>query len=72
MTIYKMTRITFGATCSPCSEQCVKDENANKYSNIYPRAVESVIHNHNVDNLSHCYNIECEAFVVAKQIYCIH
>lgn len=70
--VYKMTRMTFGATCSPCSAHFIKDENAKKYSDIYPRAVEAIIRNHYVDNLLESFETIEEALKISQQIYNIH
>ena len=39
---YVMEVMTFGAACSPCSAQFVKNKNALESENQYPRAVKSI------------------------------
>lgn len=44
--IYLMDVATFGSTCSPASAQFVKNQNAEAFVNIFPRAVEGIVDNH--------------------------
>lgn len=53
-----MTRMTFGANCSPCSANYVKNENAKRFGDTYPRAVQAIIQNHYVDDLLDCFDDE--------------
>lgn len=43
--IYLMDVATFGSTCSPASAQFVKNQNAEAFVNIFPRAVEGIVDN---------------------------
>lgn len=70
--IYKMTRMTFGASCSPCSATYVLRENANQFSVQHPRAVESIRENHYVDDLLDSFDSEDEALEISRQIHFIH
>ncbi|XP_074036589.1 uncharacterized protein [Leptinotarsa decemlineata] len=69
---YIMRVLTFGATCSPSCAQFVKNTNARKFSSDYPRAVESVIKNHYVDDLLDSMDDEKSAIEIAKQVAYIH
>lgn len=48
---YAVNVLTFGATCSPSTAQFVKNLNAMEFNKEYPRAVESIIKNHYIDDL---------------------
>ena len=67
-----MTVMTFGATCSPSNAQYVKNMNAKKYIREYPRAVESILNNHYVDDLLDCADTQEDAISIAQQVTIIH
>lgn len=48
--VYEMAVMTFGAACSPCIAQYVKEKNALEYRDRFPRAVESILDHHYVDD----------------------
>lgn len=69
---YVMQVMTFGATCSPSSAQYVKNTNAHRYANEYPRAVESIIKHHYVDDLLDSVDSVKEAIDLVKDVTRIH
>ncbi|XP_075162836.1 uncharacterized protein LOC142235466 [Haematobia irritans] len=69
---YVMQRMIFGATCSPCTAQYVKNTNAAEFSEMFPRASYSVINNHYVDDYVDCFETNEEAIRVVQNIKHIH
>lgn len=72
LSTYVMQVMTFGSACSPSSAQYVKNLNAKDFQNQYPRAVESIIKNHYVDDLLDSVDTEAEAIRLAKEVRQIH
>lgn len=70
--VYRMKVMTFGATCSTSSAQFVKNYNASQYSDTYPRAVQSIINRHYVDDLLDSFENKNDAIETAKNISFIH
>lgn len=63
---------TFGAACSPCSAQYVKNRNAEEHSSEYPEAAEAIIHKHHVDDyLDSADNVEA-AVKIATEVRHVH
>lgn len=48
--IFVMKVMTFGATCSPVLAQHIKNFNDEKYKDSYPKAYNSILKNHYVDD----------------------
>ncbi|XP_017484227.1 PREDICTED: uncharacterized protein LOC108372923 [Rhagoletis zephyria] len=69
---YSMRLMTFGATCSPCAAQFVKNKNALEFSEEFPDAVNAILNNHYVDDFVHSFADEEEAVRIANQVRCIH
>ncbi|XP_035901806.1 uncharacterized protein LOC118507435 [Anopheles stephensi] len=69
---YVMLRMTFGAACSPCTAQYVKNENAELYQSRYPRAVQCIKEEHYVDDMLTSLETEAEAVDLAHQVSHIH
>lgn len=69
---YVMEVMTFGATCSPSSAQFVKNSNAMRFQQQFPRAVESIVQHHYVDDLLDSVETVDEAVKLAKEIRYIH
>ena len=65
---YAMVAMPFGLACSPCIAQWIKNENAQQYIEIYPRAVEAIKNRHYVDDLLDSFETQEEAVKVCKQI----
>ncbi|XP_040172707.1 uncharacterized protein LOC120905736 [Anopheles arabiensis] len=64
---FVMLRMTFGAACSPSTAQFVKNENAEKYRSLYPRAVRCIHEEHYVDDMLTSVETEPEAIELAYQ-----
>jgi hypothetical protein len=69
---YVLNVMSFGAACSPCSAQWIKNHNAYKYQKQYPRAVTSITENHYVDDMFDSFEDEEEAVETAKTVIWIH
>ncbi|XP_036341135.1 uncharacterized protein LOC118750530 [Rhagoletis pomonella] len=69
---YSMRVMTFGATCSPCAAQFVKNKNALEFSEEFPDAVNAILNNHYVDDFVHSFADEEESVRIANQVRCIH
>ncbi|XP_036327403.1 uncharacterized protein LOC118740011 [Rhagoletis pomonella] len=70
--IYEMQVMTFGAACSPCAAQFVKMLNAQEYADRFPRAVESIVKYHYVDDFVDSFESVEQAVSIAKQVSKIH
>ncbi|XP_055604258.1 uncharacterized protein LOC129752511 [Uranotaenia lowii] len=70
--IYVMDVATFGATCSPCSAQYVKNRNAEEYAPNYPEASAAIIDNHYVDDYYDSVDSSEEAIERIAQVRLIH
>ncbi|XP_055631971.1 uncharacterized protein LOC129771880 [Toxorhynchites rutilus septentrionalis] len=70
--IFIMDVATFGATCSPCIAQFVKNENARAYIESYPRAVQGIIENHYVDDFLDSTDTIQEAIQLVQEVKNIH
>jgi hypothetical protein len=69
--IYKMTVMPFGARCSPSCAKYIKNLNAKKFEERFPRAV-AILERHYVDDLLDSVNTKDEAIELTKQIKYIH
>ncbi|XP_062714236.1 uncharacterized protein LOC134291009 [Aedes albopictus] len=70
--VYIMDVATFGATCSPCSAQFVKNRNAEEHSSEYPEAAEAIVRKHYVDDyLDSADNVEA-AVKIALDVKHVH
>ncbi|XP_036334502.1 uncharacterized protein LOC118745072 [Rhagoletis pomonella] len=67
-----MSVMTFGATCSPCSAQFVKNKNAEEFQAAFPNAVKAIIDNHYVDDFEHCFSTPEEAVQTTNEVRWIH
>lgn len=65
---YIMNVMIFGATCSPCSAQYVKNLNALEFEDEHPRAVEGIIKRFYVDDYMDSFATEEEAIQVTSQV----
>ncbi|XP_058456603.1 uncharacterized protein LOC131434000 [Malaya genurostris] len=66
--IYLMDVVTFGSTCSPASEQYIKNLNAMEHSEKFPRAVQGIIDSHYVDDYLDSFSSEEEAKQIAEEV----
>lgn len=69
---YVMQVMTFGASCSPCSAHFVKNINAEKFMEKYPKASQAIIDSHYVDDYIDSADTIDEAIQVAKEVKFIH
>ncbi|XP_055527534.1 uncharacterized protein LOC129720124 [Wyeomyia smithii] len=69
---YVMQVATFGATCSPCSAQYVKNVNANEFIDRHPKAVKAITENHYVDDYLDSFKTVQEAIQVGSEVKMIH
>ncbi|XP_062552012.1 uncharacterized protein LOC134217262 [Armigeres subalbatus] len=70
--IYLMDVATFGAACSPCSAQFVKNLNAAEHAESFPAAVDAILRKHYVDDyLDSADNVD-EAVKLALEIKHVH
>ncbi|XP_017468636.1 PREDICTED: uncharacterized protein LOC108360729 [Rhagoletis zephyria] len=70
--VFVMTVMTFGATCSPSSAQYVKNLNAEEFRSSHPRAVECIVDNHYVDDMLDSVDTEEEAIRLARDVSFVH
>ncbi|XP_062541148.1 uncharacterized protein LOC134209180 [Armigeres subalbatus] len=70
--VFLMNVATFGSTCSPASAQFIKNKNAMEFAQEYPRAVQSIIKNHYVDDLLESFEDAEEAAKVMQEVQMIH
>ncbi|XP_055604350.1 uncharacterized protein LOC129752600 [Uranotaenia lowii] len=69
---FVMDVATFGATCSPCSAQHIKNHNAREFADRYPEASAAVIYNHYVDDYFDSTNTVEQAVQRATEVKYIH
>ncbi|XP_058447516.1 uncharacterized protein LOC131427935 [Malaya genurostris] len=70
--VYALKVMAFGATCSPSSAQFVKNQNAQRFIDRFPRAVEAIMEEHYVDDMLSSVETEDEAIKLAKDVQLIH
>ncbi|XP_055522480.1 uncharacterized protein LOC129716671 [Wyeomyia smithii] len=70
--VYIMKVMTFGATCSPSCAQFVKNTNAARFQQQFPRAVACIQKDHYVDDLLTSEENEDEAIQLASDVRFIH
>ncbi|XP_062708042.1 uncharacterized protein LOC115258210 isoform X2 [Aedes albopictus] len=70
--IYVMDVVIFGASCSPCLAQFVKNLNAQEHLQDYPAAADAIIRKHYVDDYFDSVDTEDEAIVRAKEVRKVH
>lgn len=70
--IYVMDVATFGATCSPCQAQYVKNQNANDLADRYPTAAEAIIKAHYVDDYLDSTDTVDEAVQLLSDVKYVH
>ncbi|XP_062714134.1 uncharacterized protein LOC134290921 [Aedes albopictus] len=70
--IFVMDVATFGATCSPCSAQFVKNTNAQNYASQFPRAADAIVNAHYVDDYLDSVDTIDEAVKLVKDVKFVH
>lgn len=69
---YVMKVMTFGACCSPSTAQFVKNQNAERFQEHHPAAVEAIIKKHYVDDMLASEETEEAAIELAKSVRYVH
>ncbi|XP_061506858.1 uncharacterized protein LOC133392122 [Anopheles gambiae] len=72
LAVYTMTVLTFGACCSPCTAQFVKNRNAERFQTTHPKAYEAIVHSHYVDDLLVSVETESEALQLINDVKTVH
>lgn len=67
-----MQVMTYGSTYSPSCKQAVKNFNASKFSDKYPKAAMAIVEQHYVDDYLDSFDTEQEASQISKQVIEIH
>lgn len=70
--IYVMQVMTFGACCSPCCAQYVKNINAERHAAEFPKAAEVIQKKHYVDDMLVSLETEEEAVKIARDVKYVH
>ncbi|XP_055909887.1 uncharacterized protein LOC129944468 [Eupeodes corollae] len=70
--VYVMLVKTFGSTCSPSCAEYIKNLNAKELKDRFPRAVQSILHNHYVDDMLDSVDSEEEAIQLARDVHYVH
>ncbi|XP_058816793.1 uncharacterized protein LOC131680088 [Topomyia yanbarensis] len=70
--VYIMDVATFGATCSPCAAQFVKNKNAAEFAEQFPEAAKAIVENHYVDDYFDSASTIDDAIRRAKEVRFIH
>ncbi|XP_039438455.1 uncharacterized protein LOC120419726 [Culex pipiens pallens] len=70
--VYLMDVATFGATCSPCSAQYIKNRNAEEHAQEYPEAADAIIRKHYVDDYLDSADTVEEATKLALEVKHVH
>ncbi|XP_036345954.1 uncharacterized protein LOC118755212 [Rhagoletis pomonella] len=65
---YAMTSLIFGAVCSPCIAEYIKNKNAKEFRAQFPDAVSTIINKHYVDDLVASFNEPEEAVRICQEI----
>lgn len=69
---FVMTSMIFGAACSPCSAEYIKNLNAASFRDVYPEAVSAILDNHYVDDYVCSFDSEETAERVSMEVTNIH
>ncbi|XP_053683167.1 uncharacterized protein LOC128733540 [Sabethes cyaneus] len=69
---YVVSVMTFGAACSPSCAHYVKNLNADRFVERFPRAVESIKYEHYVDDMLCSVETEEEAVQLARDVRFVH
>ncbi|XP_036347850.1 uncharacterized protein LOC118757227, partial [Rhagoletis pomonella] len=70
--VYVMRAMTFGLNCAPCIAHYIRDKDADKFKEEYPRAVDAVKNSHYVDDYIASEDDEQSALQLAHQAQKIH
>ncbi|XP_058128534.1 uncharacterized protein LOC131292813, partial [Anopheles ziemanni] len=70
--VYAMKVMTFGACCSPCTAQYIKNLNADQYQASHPEAWSAIVKSHYVDDLLISVKTEAEAAKLINDVGLVH
>ncbi|XP_049300487.1 uncharacterized protein LOC125774271 [Anopheles funestus] len=70
--IYAVSVMTFGAACSPGSAHYVKNINADRFAERFPRASQCIKYEHYVDDMLSSVETEEEAVTLAEDVKHVH
>ncbi|XP_038116797.1 uncharacterized protein LOC119768998 [Culex quinquefasciatus] len=70
--VFAMDVGSFGATCSPCQAQYIKNRNAMEHAAEYPEAAEAIVNKHYVDDYLDSFDSEAKAIKVALEVKEVH
>ncbi|XP_055622405.1 uncharacterized protein LOC129765971 [Toxorhynchites rutilus septentrionalis] len=70
--VYLMDVATFGATCSPCTAQYIKNVNATEHEQDFPAAADAIIRKHYVDDYLDSADSVEEAVRLAQDVSYVH
>lgn len=70
--VFEMNVMTFGASCSPCSSQYIKNLNAEKFRGQYQEAVTAIQRDHYVDDWLGSVDSTDHAIKLAEEVRYIH
>ncbi|XP_055602322.1 uncharacterized protein LOC129751072 isoform X2 [Uranotaenia lowii] len=70
--IYVMDVATFGASCSPCIAQYIKNLNAQEHATQFPQAAQAIIDRTYVDDYLDCLDTPAEAVERINQVKYVH
>lgn len=70
--VYITDVATFGATCSPCSAQFIKNVNAAEFAEEFPEAADAIIKKHYVDDYYDSVDSVEQAIQIASEVKHIH
>ncbi|XP_062538182.1 uncharacterized protein LOC134206480 [Armigeres subalbatus] len=63
---------SFGATCSPCQAQYIKNLNAKEHEAEFPEAAKAIIEKHYVDDYLDSFDTEAEAIKTVLEVKEVH
>ncbi|XP_055542959.1 uncharacterized protein LOC129728541 [Wyeomyia smithii] len=70
--IFVMDVATFGAACSPCIAQYLKNKNAEEYAEQFPEAARAIVENHYVDDYLDSVDSVEEAVKLIQEVKYVH
>ncbi|XP_053667342.1 uncharacterized protein LOC128716760 [Anopheles marshallii] len=70
--VYAVSVMTFGAACSPAAAHFVKNLNADRFAERFPRAAECIKYEHYVDDLLASVETVDEAVALAENVRFVH
>lgn len=69
---FVMSSMIFGAICSPCVAEFVKNHNAQEFQHEYPEAASDIINKHYVDDYVASFTDEEDAIRICQDVVCVN